>query len=204
MKDLKSGELPGSTYGTRFGRAMGTVDDASKPIDADLWKQVAPLSGTEDISFFADLVLGLLYLAVADERRWNYIMAARGSRRLELVEPASLDQVPALSDLHRARGAFLATRAVRPGSGKSSNWSTEFNSRAAVLSSSGRGRAHALSHRSAGGGADRSRVRGQRTRPPLRIRRVPRLRSQIHRRAGRSRGRCFVHWSCPLPSGPRH
>jgi type I restriction enzyme M protein len=107
MKDLKSGELPGSTYGARFGRAMGTVDDASKPIDAELWKQVAPLSGTEDIAVFADLVLGLLYLAIVDERRWNDIMAARGSRRLELVELASLDQVPVLSDLHRARGAFL-------------------------------------------------------------------------------------------------
>jgi type I restriction enzyme M protein len=108
MKDLRSGELPGSTYGARFRNAMGTVDPSGETIAVDLWKQLIPLGGIEDMAAFADLVLGLLYLAVSDERRWNDIMAAKGLRRLQLVELASLEQVPTLSDLHRARSVFLS------------------------------------------------------------------------------------------------
>jgi type I restriction enzyme M protein len=107
MKDLRSGELPGSTYGARFRRDTGSADTSSETIDADLWNKLVPLAGTEDIAVFADLVLGLLYLALSDERRWNEIMMADGLRRLELVELASWDQLTTLSDLHRARGVFL-------------------------------------------------------------------------------------------------
>lgn len=108
MKDLRPGELPGSSYGARFRKATGTVDPSGETIAVDLWKQLIPLGGAEDVAAFADLVLALLYLAVSDERRWNDIMAAKGLRRLQLVELASLEQVPTLSDLHRARGAFLS------------------------------------------------------------------------------------------------
>src|SRR5260370_6746567 len=107
MKDLRYGELPGSTYGARFRRDTGSADTSSETIDADLWNKLVPLAGTEDIAVFADLVLGLLYLALSDERRWTEIMMADGLRRLELVELASLDQLTTLSDLHRARGVFL-------------------------------------------------------------------------------------------------
>jgi type I restriction enzyme M protein len=108
MKNLRPGELPGSTYGARFRRAMGTVDPSGEIIAVDLWQQLIPLGGIEDMAIFADLVLGLLYLAVSDKRRWSDIMAAKGLRRLQLVELASLEQVPTLSDLHRARGVFLS------------------------------------------------------------------------------------------------
>jgi type I restriction enzyme M protein len=107
MKDLRSGELPGSTYGARFRRATGSVGTSSDTIDADLWNKLVPLAGIEDIAVFADLVLGLLYLALSDERRWNEIMTADGLRRLELVKLASLDQLMTLSGLHRACGVFL-------------------------------------------------------------------------------------------------
>src|SRR5260370_29000758 len=107
MKDLRSGELPGSTYGARFRRDTGSADTSTETIDADLWNKLVPLAGTEDIAVFADLVLGLLYLALSDERRWTEIMMADGLRRLELVELASLAQLTTLSDLHRARCVFL-------------------------------------------------------------------------------------------------
>jgi type I restriction enzyme M protein len=107
IKNLRSGELPGSTYGARLRRAMGAADVSGEIIDADLWKRLVPLGQTEDMAVLADLVLGLIYLALSDERRWNDIMAVKGSRCLELLELASMDQVPVLSDLHRACGIFL-------------------------------------------------------------------------------------------------
>lgn len=108
IKDLRSGELPGSTYGTRFSRATGATDAPNETIDANLWKKLISLGGTGDVAVFADLVLGLLYLALSDGLRWNDIVAAKGSRRLALMDLASLAQGPVLNDLRRARGIILS------------------------------------------------------------------------------------------------
>ncbi|TCO65098.1 N-6 DNA methylase [Actinocrispum wychmicini] len=106
-KDLKPGELPGTTYGTRFRGAM-RIGHASHVAIADaLWDELIQFRGAEDVAMFADLVLGLLYLAVSNDRHWNDIVATEGSRRLQLMELAALDHRPVLHVLHRARSSFF-------------------------------------------------------------------------------------------------
>lgn len=107
MKDLSPSELPGATYGARFRRAMRIGHASDEAIDVELWKELIRFRGAEDVAVFADLVLGLLYLGVSDERHWNKIVAADPRQRLAVVERAALEHVSVLSDLHRTRGVFL-------------------------------------------------------------------------------------------------
>jgi type I restriction enzyme M protein len=106
-KDLKPGELPGTTYGTRFRGAM-RIGHASHVTIADaLWRELIQFRGAEDVAVFADLTLGLLYLAVSNDRHWNDIVVTEGSRRFQLMELAALGHRPVLHDLHRARSSFF-------------------------------------------------------------------------------------------------
>lgn len=105
-KDLKPDELPGATYGARFRKAMGlghTPDDA---VNDGLWRTLGRFRGAEDIADFADLVLGLLYLAASNKRQWDDIVMAEGVRRRRLVELACRGHEPPLLDLLRARRAL--------------------------------------------------------------------------------------------------
>jgi type I restriction enzyme M protein len=105
--NLKPDELPGVTYGARFRKAIGlrhAFDDTGNR----LWQELTTFRGAEDVADFADLVLGLLFLAASNDRHWDDIVAADGSRMLQLVELAALSHEPPLLDLHRAvRRALL-------------------------------------------------------------------------------------------------
>jgi type I restriction enzyme M protein len=106
-KDLKPWELPGATFGARFSSAMGAEPASDDAIGVGLWKELIRFRGTEDVAVYADLVLGLLYLAISDERRWNEIEPAEPRQRMVLVEQAAMEHVPVLDDLHRALRVFL-------------------------------------------------------------------------------------------------
>jgi type I restriction enzyme M protein len=105
--DLKPGELPGTTYGTRLRKVRGMGHAPGVVIGDALWQELVQFHGAEDIGVFADLVLGLLYLAQSGDRGWKEIVAAEGSRRFQLVELAALDHTPGLRDLHRALGSLI-------------------------------------------------------------------------------------------------
>lgn len=109
-KDLKPDELPGTTYGTRFRDAVQAGRAPAAAISDDLWWQLAEFRGAEDVAVFADLVFGLLYLAVSNNRHWADIAAGGGLRRLQLVEFAALAHDPPLLDLQHAHRAFLDMR----------------------------------------------------------------------------------------------
>lgn len=84
-KDLGPDELPGTTYGTRFRKAMKIEPAGDGDAIEALWRELIQLRGAEDVAVFADLVLGLLYLAVSDDDRWHDIVASGGSRLTELM-----------------------------------------------------------------------------------------------------------------------
>lgn len=109
-KDLKPGELPGSTYGSRLLAAMNITRPSKDAIDPELLKEFLQFRGVEDVMVFADLVLGLLYLAVVNKPRfkprWDDIMAAEGWPLFEAIERAAMDHVPRLGDLYRACDAI--------------------------------------------------------------------------------------------------
>jgi type I restriction enzyme M protein len=101
--DLKNGEFPGTTYGTRFrGNKLQIVARPDAKLKDALWKELSRFRGAEDIAVYADLVLGLLYLSVRERDRWVDIAAAGASKSANLVEMAIFEHKPALLPLHRA------------------------------------------------------------------------------------------------------
>lgn len=87
--DLRSDELPGTTYGTRFRKAMslGTAfDDAAAE---SLWRELNRLRGWLSPSIFSDLVLGLFVLATSGGAAWENIVSYRGPWRGGLVVRAA-------------------------------------------------------------------------------------------------------------------
>ena len=84
--DLMPDELPGTTYGTRFRAALRLGHVSDDAVEA-LSRELVALRGAEDVAVFADLTLGLLYLAMSDEVRWNEVVASDGSR-LEVLAKA--------------------------------------------------------------------------------------------------------------------
>lgn len=91
-KDLKDGEPPGMTYGVRLLRKLGVVDDAgpasevgvlTQPVatwSASLWRVLNRMRGRYDVSSYADIVLGMIYLRVCGPEQWRKLVAAAGSK----------------------------------------------------------------------------------------------------------------------------
>jgi type I restriction enzyme M protein len=98
--DLASGELPGSTYGARFRNAMSTRPVTGVEISNELWAQLDSLRGAEDVATFADLLLGLLYVALTDDDHWSNISAAEDAHR-RFVEMLKVNS-PLLDNFYRA------------------------------------------------------------------------------------------------------
>jgi type I restriction enzyme M protein len=106
-KDLKPGELPGTTYGTRLRKVRGIEHENGVAITEALWNELIQFRGAEDIGVFADLVLGLLYLAEPNDRCWQDIVTAEGFQRLHLMELAARGGDPVLRALHRTCGSLV-------------------------------------------------------------------------------------------------
>lgn len=115
--DLRPGESKGVTYGERLrDRNPRTVQpenvvtpDSGRQKEA-VWKELSPFRGTADIAAYADLVLGLLYLAGQEPDRWSDILAA-GRNSAQSTELAILEHRPALLQLHRSwRSVLLESR----------------------------------------------------------------------------------------------
>ena len=106
-KNLGPDEFPGMTYGTRFRNAMDIAHASPDDMVGVLWRELVRLRGAGDIAVFADLTLTLLYLAIADEDRWNDIVAADGPRRERLVGYEALYRDPLLLDLREGSPALL-------------------------------------------------------------------------------------------------
>ncbi|MGH2360082.1 MAG: N-6 DNA methylase, partial [bacterium] len=76
-------------------------------ITEDLWREFDRCRGMADITVLADLVLGLLYLAAADELCWHAIVEAEDESRVRLVASAVDEHAPQLDDLDRAAVRFF-------------------------------------------------------------------------------------------------
>jgi type I restriction enzyme M protein len=115
--DLRPGESKGVTYGERLRdrdprtaqRENIVTQDSGRQKEA-VWKELGPFRGTADIAAYADLVLGLLYLAGQEPDRWSDILAA-GRNSAQSTELAILEHRPALLQLHRSwRSVLLESR----------------------------------------------------------------------------------------------
>lgn len=111
QNDLKDGEQPGVTYGARFLRNLGMAG-AVTPVpevgvqpqsvvawSAPLWRALLRvldrLRGSYDVSSYADLVLGMVYLRVCESSLWRELVAAAipassGRAVWELLDRATL------------------------------------------------------------------------------------------------------------------
>lgn len=107
-KDLKPNELPGTTYGSRFRKAMRIANGADDLDLANIWKELFKLRGTSDVAVFADLVLGLLYLATCEDRHWADIVTADRRTRPSLVQRVAFKRIPVLYDRYRIHDEFSA------------------------------------------------------------------------------------------------
>jgi type I restriction enzyme M protein len=102
-KDLEPDELPGTTYGTRFRAAMKLGHAPANAIDDAVWRELIQFRGDEDVAVFADLVLGLLYLATVNDPPWNEIATtADPTRRVDIAKRAALSRGHELRHLQAA------------------------------------------------------------------------------------------------------
>ena len=77
--DLQDAELPGTTYGMRFRRNLGTHQTPTDALLFDLWHELRRYRGSADTQLYGDLLLGLLYLCAQDPPRWaQLISVAKG------------------------------------------------------------------------------------------------------------------------------
>lgn len=88
--DLQATELPGTTYGARFRKAMGLDPQESasprpRPVDRDvagaLWKQFDRMRGVASITTSTNILLKLLYIAVVDRASWRQVVHAESVDR---------------------------------------------------------------------------------------------------------------------------
>ena len=85
--DLRDDELPGTTYGTRFRRNLGTPSSPTNTPLAELWQELARYRGSADVQLYGDLVLGLLYLCAQVPLRWDELVSAtQGPQSLSVMQ----------------------------------------------------------------------------------------------------------------------
>jgi type I restriction enzyme M protein len=106
--DLRDGEPPGTTYGTRFRKKLKIPNTQPRATTDMLWRQLKKYRGLADGDAFADLILGLLYLRQNYPERWRELIIIPPHMVRASAEHAIRADEPPLYNLTRAIATIFA------------------------------------------------------------------------------------------------